>query len=531
MYRIAFYLIVFLIFPLFSSLALTEENEKEMDILLSAISVCSKEEPVKCASFVKRNLNKVKNDKIHNKLLFLYAESLFRLGNTKQLREVVSKINPQDLTSLEKKKFKLIQNYLLLLEKPEIALKEFERNWDTFIVVSPPEKIYVYTDKAIKLGKCELGFKFVSYLLSVYPDFILTPKSALHVAMCFYKKKDYETSFRLFYRVHLLYPTFRPNLVKMYLIHTSLLTGKRIKVVRNPEEFLFSLTLAPPSKDVFKVYLDYLTRHFKSLNRKLFFRGIETIHLAENFKLNLKNYVTTLFDKYTVYAHKKGRKKEIVYLFYNLKRTFRLNLKKLSKEGRSFLFSSLVDFLSYEDARRVKKSGEVVYSLIPNQTVKYYLFFNMKGAPKEALDSPHLDSVLKTVYLLKVERSIEKAKKCFFRALEERKELNSIPLYLSNFQDGKVIGFYSGMEKSEPTEKNYLNYVFYALLLYKNGNYSKLKGMKSVLYSLNLVGDEDSVSIVNYILFAERMKGKPIDINSVERWILKIKRELDLAAR
>ena len=54
---------------------------------------------------------------------------------------------------------------------------------------------------------------------------------------------------------------------------------------------------------------------------------------------------------------KEGKnEEEIVYLFYNLDKLFGLNLEQLSKKGRSYLFASLIDFLSYEDAKRVKDS-------------------------------------------------------------------------------------------------------------------------------------------------------------------------------
>jgi len=531
MFRSIFVVLIIVSLSLTSSFAVSEEKEEEMGIFLNAISICSKEDPVKCASFVKKNLNRVKSRKIFDRLLLLYAESLFKLGNTIQLKETIHQINVENLTPTEKRKFELINNYFLLLENPEKALKEFVENWNSFILIVPPEKIPVYVEYAIKIGKCKIGLKFISYLLSTYPDFVLTPKSVFRVAMCFYRKGEFKSAFRLFYRIYLLYPTFKPRLVKMYLIHTSILTGEDIKVVANPEEFLFSSTLSPPSKDIFKIYLDYLTKKFKVLNHSLFIKGIETVKLAKKYKVNLKEYVTPLFDLHIPYEFKKKNEKEIVYLFYNLDRLFGLNLKQLSKKGRSYLFASLIDFLSYEDAKRVKNSGKLNYSLIPNQTTMYYIFFSLKNIPEEAFNSPKLDSCLKLVYLLKVKKDLQKAKKTFFKALEEEKDLNFLPLYLSKFREADTLKFYSGIEKFEPEENNYLNYVFYELLLYRNGKYDKIKNMQIIFYQLNVIGDEDSLPIVNYLQFAVKRKRRSLDIPNIQRWMLRIRKELSVATR
>lgn len=531
MFRLIVIVLILVSFSFISPFAATEEKEEEMGIFLNAISICSKEDPVKCASFVKKNLSRVKSRKITDRLLFLYAESLFKLGNTTQLKETIRQINIENLTSTEKRKFKLIKNYFLLLENPQKALQEFVKNWDNFILIIPPEKIPVYVEQAIKIGKCKIGLKFISHLLSAYPDFVLTPKSVFRVAMCFYRKEDFKSAFRLFYRIYLLYPTFKPRLVKMYLIHTSLLTGENVKVVTDPENFLFSLTLAPPSKDIFKIYLDYLTKKFKILDHTLFMKGIKTIELAKKYRVNLNEYVTLLFNLHIPYEFRKKNKKEIVYLFYNLEKLFGLNLKQLSKRGRSYLFASLIDFLSYEDAKRVKNSGKLDYSLIPNQTAMYYIFFSLKSIPKEAFNSPNLDSCLKLVYLLKVKKDLQEAKKTFFKALKEKKDLNFLPLYLSNFDETNILRFYSGIENFEPAENNYLNFVFYELLLYRNGEYDKIKDMKGAFYQLNMIEDEDSLPIVNYLQFAVKRRKKPIDIATIQRWMLRIRKELNIATR
>jgi hypothetical protein len=514
-----------------TSHAITEEKEEEMGILLNAISVCSKEEPQKCASFIKRNLNKVRTRKIHDRLLLWYADSLFRMGNTTQLREVVAQINAENLTGKELKKLKLIENYLILLENPQKALEEFLKNWNDFILVIPPEKLAVYVGQSVKTGNCEIGLKFVSHLLSVYPDFVLTPKGVFRVAMCFYRRGKFEKAFRLFYRIHLLYPTFKPRLVKMYLIHTSLLTGEKIKVVTNPENFLFNLTISPPSKDAFRIYLDYLTMKYKILNHELFIKGIRTVKIARSYKVNLNKYVTLLFNLHIPYEFKKKNEKEIVYLFYNLKRLFGLDLKQLSEEGRSYLFASLVDFLSYEDAKKVKSSGKIKYSLIPNQTVMYYTFFKLKNIPEEAFNSPELNTFLKLIYLLKVKKDLKIAKEVFFKAIEEKEDLNSLPLYLSKFKEADIIKFYKGIEKRDPEGNNYLNYIFYEVLLYRNGKYDSIKSRQDILYQLNMVADEESLPIVDYLQFAVKRREKSLDITNIRRWMLKIRRELASATR
>ena len=531
MFRSIVVVLILVSFSFISPFAATEEKEEEMDIFLNAVSICSKEDPVKCASFVKKSLSRVKNRKISDRLLFLYADSLFKLGNTTQLKETIRQINVENLTPTEKRKFELIKNYFLLLENPEKALQEFVKNWDNFILIIPPEKIPVYVEQAIKIGNCKIGLKLVSHLLSAYPDFVLTPKSVFQVAMCFYRKGEFKNAFRLFYRIYLLYPTFKPRLVKMYLIHTSLLTGKNVKVATNPENFLFSLTLSPPSKDIFKVYSDYLTKKFKILNHTLFMKGIKTVKLAKKYKVNLNEYVTPLFDLHIPYEFDKKNEKEIVYLFYNLDKFFGLNPKQLSKGGRSYLFASLIDFLSYEDAKRIKDSGKHDYSLIPNQTTMYYIFFSLKNIPEEALNSPNLDSYLKLAYLLKVKKDLQKAKKTFFKALKEKKDLNFLPLYLSDFDETAILRFYNGIENFEPEENNYLNYVLYELVLYRNGKYDKIKNMQKVFYQLNTIGDEDSLSIVNYLQFAVKRKRKFLDIANIQRWMLRIRKELSIATR
>ena len=531
MFRLIVTVLIFVNLFFASSVAASDGKEEEMGIFLNAVSICSKENPVKCASFVKKNLSRIKSRKITDRLLFLYAESLFKLGNTTQLKETIGQINAENLTPAERRKFELIKNYFLLLENPEKALEEFVRKWDAFILTIPPQKIPVYIGQAMKIGRCKIGLKFVSHLLSAYPDFVLTPESVFRVAICFYRKGEFKSAFRLFYRIHLLYPTFKSGLIKMYLIHTSLLTGKKIKVVTNPESFLYSLVLAPPSKDVFRIYLDYLTTNFKILNHTLFMKGITTIKIAENYKVNLRKYVTSLFDLHIPHEFGKKNKKELVYLFYNLEKLFGLDLKKLSKRGRSYLFASLVEFLSYEDARRVESSGKLDYSLIPDQTAMYCIFYNLKSLPKEAFNSPRLDSYLKLLYLIRVERSLKKAKEVFFQALKEKKGLNSLPFYLSGFDEADILKFYNGIANFEPEKSNYLNYTFYGLLLYKNGKYDRINDIKSVLYQLNMLDDEDSIAIVNYIQFAVKRRRKSLDTATIQRWMLRIRKELNIATR
>ena len=247
--------------------------------------------------------------------------------------------------------------------------------------------------------------------------------------------------------------------------------------------------------------------------------------------MNLSKYVTSLLDLHIPYEFRKKNKKELVYLFYNLEKLFGLDLKKLSKTGRSYLFASLVEFLSYEDAKRVKGSGKLDYSLIPNQTAMYHIFYNLKSIPEEAFNSPKLDSYLKLLYLTRVERSLKKAKAVFFRALKEKKDLNSFPLYLSSFDEVDILKFYNGIGNFEPEKNNYLNYTFYGLLLYKNGKYDRINDIKSALYQMNMLDDEDSIAIVNYILFAVKRRKKPLDTATVQRWMLRIRKETNIATR
>ena len=465
------------------------EKENEMEIFFEAVSVCSKENPAKCASFIKKHLNKIKSPKLSNRLSFLYAEALFKMGNTLQLRETIEKISTEDLSPLERKKLSLIKNFFLLQEDPEIAFNEFIKNWNSYILVTPIEKIPTYIEKATKIGNCEVGLKFTSYLLLAYPDFPLTPKSAFQAAMCFYRKEKYDKAFGLLYRIYLLYPTFKSNLVKMYLIHSSLLSGKKLKVVPDPESFLFSLTLAPPSKDIFRIYLDFLTRKFRVLDHRLFTRGIKVILMAKKYRINLSSYATYLFDLYVPYEFEKGKTKRIVYIFYNLKRYFGLNLKKLSKKSRSYLFASLIDFLAFEEAKKVENSGKIDYSLVPNRTIVYYSFFNLPDIPKEVINSPMLSNRLKLIYLLKVKKDLIGAKKIFLKALKNKEELNFVPSYVAVFKEKEIAEFYKGIEKFEPTKDNYLNFVLYGLILYRMGEYDKIQKLSNLFYSLRTVSE------------------------------------------
>jgi len=524
--------LLFLFFPLVSFGAPASKKEEEMDIFMEALSICSKEEPQRCASFIKKEKSKIKNPKLSDRLSLLYAEALFKMGNTLQLREALKEISPQNLSATEAKKLLLIKNFLLLSKDPEKALKEFIENWNSFILVIPADKIPYYVKEAVKIGNCKLSQKFTSYLLLAYPDFPLTAKSAFQTAVCFYRKKNYGKAFNLFYRIHLLYPTFKPNLVKAYLLHTSVLLKKKLKVVKDPQNFLYSLILAPPSKDVFKIYLDFLTKKFKTLNEELFSRGITAILTAKKYKVNLENYATFLYDLHVPYEFKKKNEKRIVYLFYNLKEKFKLDTKKLSTKSRSYLFASLVDFLAFEEAKRVKNSGRINYALIPNQTVTYYSFFNLPNAPKEAMNSPSLSERIKLRYLLKVKKNLKDAKKAFFSALKKGEETNFVPSYLAQFKENKIAQFYEGIEKFEPSERNYLNYILYFLSLYRLGEYSKIKKIEPLFYNLRTIADEESLKVVDYIQFATRYKNMTnLDTSAVSRWKRKIKREFQVAPR
>ena len=161
----------------------------------------------------------------------------------------------------------------------------------------------------------------------------------------------------------------------------------------------------------------------------------------------------------------------------------------------------------------------------------YYIFFSLKNIPEEAFNSPNLDSYLKLAYLLKVKKDLQEAKKTFFKAIKEKKDLNFLPLYLSDFDETAILRFYNGIENFEPEENNYLNYVLYELVLYRNGKYDKIKNMQKVFYQLNTIGDEDSLSIVNYLQFAVKRKRKFLDIANIQRWMLRIRKELSIAAR
>ena len=260
-------------------------------------------------------------------------------------------------------------------------------------------------------------------------------------------------------------------------------------------------------------------------------KGIRIVRLARKYKVDLNSYVTLLFNLHIPYEFRKRNEKEIVYLFYNLNKLFGLNLKQFSVEGRSYLFASLIDFLSYEDAKKVKSSGKIDYSLVPNQTMMYYTFFKLENIPKEAFNSPELNSFLKLIYLLKVKKDLKTAKEAFFRAMKEKKDLNSIPLYLSNFKETDIIKFYTGIEISDPEENNYLNYIFYEVLLYRSGQYDKIKSRQDILYQLNMIADEESLPIVNYLQFAVKRREKLPEITDIRRWMLKIKKEIASAAR
>ena len=63
MFRSIVVVLILVSFSFISSFATTEEKEEEMGIFLNAISICSKEDPVKCASFVKKSLSRVKTEK------------------------------------------------------------------------------------------------------------------------------------------------------------------------------------------------------------------------------------------------------------------------------------------------------------------------------------------------------------------------------------------------------------------------------------------------------------------------------------
>ncbi|MEO2069384.1 MAG: hypothetical protein ABGX27_07730 [Desulfurobacteriaceae bacterium] len=524
--------LLFLFFVILSFSAYGKDTkEEEMEIFFEATSICSKESPAKCASFIRKNLDKIKSRKLSNRLLLIYAEALFKMGNTLQLKEAIQKISPQELSTVERKKLSVIRNFLLLQQNPQEALDEFLKNWNSYILTIPVEKISAYVEKATKLGKCNVSLKFTSYLLLAYPDLNLTPKSTFQTAMCFYRKGNYTKAFSLFYRIHLLYPTFKPNVVKMYLIHSSLLARKKLKVVSDPENFLYSLTLAPPSKDAFKVYLDFLTKKFKILNRTLFLRGIRTIIAARKYKINLNDYATSLFSLYIPYEYKKHNYKRIVYLFYNLKRQFGLKAKKLSEEGRSYLFASLIEFLAFEEAKKIKESGKIRYSLIPEQTIIYYSFYNLSEIPEKVLNSPKASNTSKLLYLLKVKKNLKNAKKFFFNALKRQEQLNFVPAYLAHFKEKEIVSFYSGIERFEPTKNNYLNFLLYEIALYRTGSFNRIQRLKDLFYNLRTVADDESTEMADYIRYVAKRRGEKLDLQIISRWLSKLKRGISIASR
>jgi len=55
--------------------------------------------------------------------------------------------------------------------------------------------------------------------------------------------------------------------------------------------------------------------------------------------------------------------------------------------------------------------------------------------------------------------------------------------------------------------------------------------MKGVFYQLNMIEDKDSLPIVNYLQFAVKRRKKPIDIATIQRWMLRIRKELNIATR
>lgn len=497
----------FLAFLLFFNISLAERrtflNKEKKDKLYLLL----KEDLAqinKFKEYIKKNKTSIKKDKnLFIKLLILN----YRLDDLDTIIKLINKVPINNYSDqLEKDIIHLISNYILLNFNPEKAIIDFENKFYKFIILLPSEKFRIYTNTAIKIGKCDFALKLVSYEIERK---VLNPffKERLYnTAYCFYKRKDYNKSFLLFNRLAFAYPNYKKNLVKQYLIHIYIKTNKKSPALKNYnfenlEKFLFKQSLLPPNKDIRIIYLDLLVSKKEGINDNLFNRGVLILGLSQKVLKNkgYKFYLAKLINKNIKFLSTTKNDFLIVQNYFFSKRKG-LKLSDLERYQRNILFNSLIKFNYYDEAKQIYKLGNIDYNVSGNSILTLFIKENKKipnNILKKLEKQKEINPELLLKYFIKINPNLKKSKKYLVLSLEKNKNLNFLPSYLNEYFGKKrfnKLNYYKGILNFQINEKNFLIFLDYLLALYKEKNF---KLVEDVIYKFEKASIKDNfVSLI-----------------------------------